>query len=104
MPASGHFSSFLTKNNIPKYVVNNRLQATPVEQKATVEGSLGYFGTYSVEGTDLKMHIDGSSFPNWTGTDQKRTNVAVNGDELRYTQPTPSTGGSETTIIWRRAK
>ena len=58
------------------------------EYKATVNGTLAFFGTYSVSGTDLNLHIEGSSYPNWTGTDQKRTNIAVNGDEFEI-YPSP---------------
>jgi hypothetical protein len=39
------------------------------------------------------MHIVGSSFPNWDGTDQVRK-VSVTGDDMAYTNPTASTGGS----------
>ena len=102
--ASGHFAVILLRADVPKYTANNRLQATPAEQKATVDGSLASFGTYSVEGTDLKVHFDGSTFPNWKGADQKRTNVTVNGDEFRYTVPAPSGGGVSSELVWRRAK
>jgi hypothetical protein len=76
------------------------------EYKATVEGSISYFGTYSVSGTDLLLHVEGSTFPNWTGTDQKRVNLSVTGDDLKYTNPTPSGGpaGAELPLIWKRIK
>jgi hypothetical protein len=92
------------KNDLPKYASNNRTQGTPAEYKATVEGSLSYFGTYAVSGTDLNLHIEGSTFPNWVGMDQKRINLSVNADELKYTQPNPSGGGPAAQLIWRRAK
>ena len=71
---------------------------------STVEGSLAYFGTYSVSGTDLLLHIEGSTFPNWTGSDQKRINLAITGDELKYVQPTPSGGGPAAPVAWKRVK
>jgi hypothetical protein len=101
---NGRFSVQLMKNDLPKYASNNRTQGTPAEYKATVEGSLAYFGTYSVSGTDLNLHIEGSTFPNWIGMEQKRINLAVNGDELKYTQPNPSGGGPAAQLIWKRAK
>ena len=69
-----------------------------------MEGSLAYFGTYSVNGTDVNFHIEGSTFPNWTGTDQKRTNVLITADELKWVQPTPSAGGPATPVLWKRVK
>jgi Lipocalin-like domain len=104
LEANGRFSAMLMRNDLPKYASNNRTQGAPAEYKATVDGSLAYFGTYSVSGTDLNLHIEGSTFANWTGTDQKRTNIAVAGDELKYTQPAPSGGGPATVIVWRRVK
>ena len=101
---NGRFSVHLMRHDLPKYASNNRTQGTPAEYKATVEGSLSYFGTYAISGTDLNLHIEGSTFPNWIGTDQKRINLAVSGDELKYTQPNPSGGGPAAPRVWKRAK
>ena len=101
---NGRFSLQLMRPDLPKYASNNRTQGTPAEYKSTVEGSLSYFGTYAVEGTDLILRIEGSTFPNWTGTEQKRADVSVVGDELRYTNTAPSGGGAVTPLVWRRVK
>jgi len=96
--------------NLPKYLSNNRTQGTPAEYKVTVEGSLSHFGTYSVSGTDLIFHVEACTFPNWTGTDQKRINLSITEDELRYTNPIPSGGyanlvpASAPFVVWRRVK
>jgi hypothetical protein len=90
--------------DLAKYASNNRAQGTPAEYKATVDGSIAYFGTYSMSGTDVNFHIEGSTFPNWNGTDQKRTNVAITGDELKWIQPTPSAGGPAVPVVWKRVK
>jgi len=102
--ANGHFSALLMRSDLPKYAANNRTQGTPEEYKATVEGSLGYFGTYSISGTDLKLHIVGSTFANWNGTDQTRPGLSVTADEMKYTQPTPSGGGPVQQVTWRRIR
>ena len=102
--ANGRFSAILMRNDLPKYTSNNRTQGTPAEYKATVDGSLGYFGTWSVSGTDLNLHVLGSTYPNWTGTDQKRTNISITGDEFKYTVPAPSGGGSPNVTVWKRVK
>ncbi len=102
--ANGRFATMLMRADLAKYAANNRAQATPAEHKATVDGSIAYFGTYSLSGTDVNFHIEGSTFPNWSGTDQKRTNVTITGDELKWIQPTPSAGGPPVAVVWRRMK
>jgi len=104
--ANSRFSLQLMRADLPKYASNNRTQGTPAEYKATAEGSISYFGTYSVSGTDLMLHVEGSTFPNWTGTDQKRVNLSVTGDDLKYTNPTPSGGpaGAALPLVWKRIK
>ena len=73
------------KSDLPKYASNNRTQGTPAEYKDTAEGNISYFGTYTVSGTDLILHVEGSTFPNWIGTDQKRVNLSLTGDDLKAT-------------------
>lgn len=48
-------------------------QGTTEEDKATADGTITYFGTYSVSEADgsIAIHIEGSSFPNWNGAKQK---------------------------------
>ena len=43
--------------------------------------SIAYFGTYSLSGSNLSLHVMASTFPNFAGTDQKGT-VTVKGDSL----------------------
>src|SRR5205809_6697758 len=57
--ANGRFSLQLMRADLPKYASNSRIQGTPAEYKATVEGSISYFGTYSVSGSDLTFHVEG---------------------------------------------
>jgi hypothetical protein len=100
----GRYSLQLMKSDLPKYSSNNRTQGTPAEYKATAEGSISYFGTYAVSGTDLTFHVEGSTFPNWIGTDQKRINLSVTGDDLKYTTTALSGGGGAGALVWKRAK
>jgi hypothetical protein len=108
--ANGRYSLQLMRPNLPKYASNNRTQGTPAEYKVTVEGSLSHFGTYSVSGTDLIFHVETSTFPNWTGTEQKRINLSITEDELKYTNPVPSGGYANLVpagtpfVVWRRVK
>jgi Lipocalin-like domain len=70
--SNGRFSAILMRRDLPKYASNSRTQATAAEYKGTVDGSIAYFGTYSVSGNDLDLHIEGSTFPNWAGTVQNQ--------------------------------
>ena len=71
-----------------------------------MQGVIATFGTYTVNEADRSytVRVDGSSFPNWTGTDLKRTVASIAADELRVDNPAPSTGGPATQLIYRRAK
>jgi Lipocalin-like domain len=101
---NGRYSLMLMRADLPKYASNNRAQGTSEEYKAIGAGSISYFGTYSVDGSNLILRIEHSSFPNWTGTEQKRTNLTLTGDELKYTNTAPSVGGPPAILVWRRAK
>ncbi len=104
--SDGRFSHILMRANLPKFASNVRQKGTVEENQAVVQGSMVYFGRYSV-GSDkeqtVNLHIEGSTFPNWDGQDQKRL-MTVEGDELKLVNPAPSIGGGTNYIIWKRAK
>jgi hypothetical protein len=87
-----------------KFSSNNRMSGTPEENQAIVEGSIAYFGTYSIDEAThvLTVNVEGSTFPNFTSGTQTRI-LSFNGDEVTYFNPTPSMGGSAK-VTYRRAK
>ena len=95
----------ITRVDMPKFASSNRTTGTPEENKASVQGSIAYFGTYDVNGADktLTMHVEGSTFPNWTGTVQTRT-IELSGDELKFINKNPSMGQGVVTVTWKRVK
>lgn len=103
LDGNGHFSIVVVRSDIPKFASDNRLKGTAEENKTAVQGSLAYFGTYSIQETNriISMRIEGSTFPNWKGTEQKRL-FSRGGDQLRLTNPDGSAGG-RTEILWTRA-
>lgn len=103
--ADGRFSISLLRSDLPKFASNNRDMGTADENKAVVQGSIAYFGTYSLNGADgtLTLHIERSSFPNWDGTDQQRLIASLTATELKYTNPAASTGGTAE-LGWKRVK
>jgi hypothetical protein len=103
--ANGRFSEHVMRSDRPKFAANSRLQATPNENRTTVEGTISTFGTYTVdEGKKTyTLRIEGSSFPNWEGTEITRP-VTIVGDELTVTNPSPSIGGPPSQLVYKRAK
>ena len=99
--SSGHFSANILNPDTPKFASNNRATGTDAENKAAVQNSVGYFGTYATNPDgSVTFHIIGSSFPNWTGTDQKRM-IEISGNQMKYTNPGASVGGVATLILTR---
>jgi Lipocalin-like domain len=102
--SNGRYAVINLNPDIPKFASNNRAQGTPTENKAAVEGSIGHYGTYSVDMANkvINIKIEGSSYPNWTGTEQKRTIISFAGDDLKWSSPASIGGTSE--VGWKRVK
>jgi Lipocalin-like domain len=102
--ANGHYVLAIARAGLPKVASNNRTTGTPEENKAIVGGSIAHFGTLAVNAADktITFKIETATFPNWDGTEQQRA-FTVTGDELTYTVPAASGGGTATTV-WKRAK
>ena len=102
--ANGRFSITVVRSDLPKFASGNRMSGTPEENKAVVQGTIAYFGTYSIDEAThvLTVNVEGSTFPNFTGGTQTRI-LSFDGDEVTYFNPTPSMGGSAR-VTYRRAK
>lgn len=100
---TGHFVRVLSRSDLPKFASNNRAAGTPEENKAVVQGSIGYAGTYTYNAADKNwtLHIEETTFPNWLGVDQKRV-YTLTGDELREINPVPSIGSGKVLAVWKR--
>jgi Lipocalin-like domain len=70
-----------------------------------VSGMIASFGTYSLNEADatLTTRVEGSSFPNLSGGEQKRIVSSLTKDGLSYTNPATATG-TKAEVVWRRAK
>lgn len=104
--AAGNFATQVMAANRPRFASNNRMLGTADENRAMSQGVVAYFGTYSVDDANriVTLHIDQSSFPNWNGTDQRRT-FAFAGDELRYTAASSTANPAESAeLVWKRAR
>ena len=103
--ANGRFILVLQRATLPKFASNSRMTGTPEENKAIVQGSIAYFGRYSVDEKEGKInqHYDGSTYPNWDGDDQTRL-IAISGDELKIISPVSAVGGGTVHLVLRRVK
>jgi hypothetical protein len=102
--ANGRYVLVIARADLPKVASHNRTKATAEENKAIVQGSVAHFGSLSVNVADktITFKIETSLFPKWDGTEQQRP-FTVTGDELTYTVPSAS-GGGTATAVWKRAK
>jgi hypothetical protein len=101
--AGGRYIITVMRSDRAKYASNALWQGTAEENKETADGTTTYFGTYSISETDssIAIHIEGSSFPNWNGTDQK---CFVTITEEHLTLTVRPAGGDVVDVIWKRAK
>lgn len=101
----GRFSMIFMRASLPKFAANNRVKGSAEDNQAVVQGSVAYFGSYTVINEKehmVRLHIDGSTFPNWDGEEQMRV-MSVIGDEMKVTNPVASIGGTNH-VIWKRVK
>jgi hypothetical protein len=102
--ANGRYAQILMNPNRPKFKGSTRLDGTPEENKAVVQATAAHFGTWSINEADrsLTVHQEINIFPNDDGLVSKRS-ITLAGDELKVTNPNPSSGGTAE-LVWRRAK
>jgi Lipocalin-like domain len=100
---SGHFSWQVFRSDRPKFASGNRLNATPDELKVTNQGSLAYFGRYSVDEAEktVTFRTEASTFPNSEGEVLKRVITKLSSEELVYTNPA-TTLGARIEAVWKR--
>jgi hypothetical protein len=103
LEANGRYIAMIARAGLPKFAGDNRLAGTPDEYKAIVNGTIAHFGSYTVAGSVITFRIETSTYPNWDGTEQKRS-YSLSGDTLTYTVGEASVGGGSATLVWKRAK
>jgi hypothetical protein len=104
--AGGRYALQIYRAGRARYASGDKSKSTPEENSAAVLGSNAHFGRYLVNAADgaVVFRIEHASFPNWDGTEQKRA-FTISGDELTYTVPTPTSGGTAVgEVKWKRAR
>ena len=102
----GHYSLQIMRAGRPAFASNNFMSGTPAENKAATSGVISHFGAYVADDRDksFTFRVEGSSFPNWEGTRQKRSIAALTDEVLEYTFPTPTNRAERTETIWKKVK
>jgi hypothetical protein len=102
--ADMHVIEVMTDSTIPKFASNARGHGTAEENQAAMAGSIGWFGTYTVdENGDLSGdRVEGSTFPNWVGDVRlrQRLHIVVDGDRILESFQRPE--GTKIVITWQR--
>lgn len=100
----GHMAVAILRRDRPRFESEDLARGTLSEKAAAAESYLTYMGRYTVEGNQVTHHVEACLFPNWTGSDQKRT-FEVQGDRLTiYTPPRVIDGREQkVTLTWERA-
>ena len=103
--ASGHMSVHLMGRNRSKFAAGDMRRGTPEELKAAFDSYVSYYGTYVIDATEgtISHHLEGCSFPNWTGTTQKRF-LKLEGKRLSLSTPPIRVDGKDVRVflIWER--
>lgn len=101
-----HFVEVLTDSTVPKFASNVRGNGTDEENRKAMAGSIGFFGSYTVDGSGEfnGNRVDGSTFPNWIGNVRtaKELRLTVDGD--RMTEAFQRPDGTRIAIVYERAR
>jgi hypothetical protein len=101
-----HFVEVLTDADVPRFASNARGEGTDEENRMAMSRSIGFFGTYTVDGNGefSGNRVEGATFPNWVGSVRTRADLTlvVTGDRMteRFRRPE----GTEIKIEWQRVK
>ncbi len=103
--AAGRTYILFSRPDLPKIASNNPSTTTTEEAKGIVDGSIAYYGMYTVdEGSKvITLKIETSTFPNQVNADQKRTVTSISADELKMMNTTVISGG-QISYTFKRAK
>lgn len=95
LTADGRVYALFSRPDLPKIASNNPSTPTPEEAKGIVDGSIAYYGTYTVDEASkvISLKLEASAFANQIGADQKRTVQSISADELKMTNTTVLSGG-----------
>ena len=101
----GRMSVHLLKPDRTRFASGDFLRPNPDELREAFDGYFGYYGRYTVdeEAGVVTHHVEGAAYPNYIGTEQRRT-FRLEGDRLVLQTPPERAGGSDViySIVWQR--
>ena len=104
--ASGYMSAHIMRPGRLAFAIGDNHKGTPAEIKTAFEGYVAYYGTYKVDEQErtITTQVEGSLFPNWIGTGQKRF-YEFSGNRMTLSSPLMHIGGEQVTaqMIWEYA-
>lgn len=100
------FVEVLTDPRVAKFASNARGMGTDAENRAAMAGSIGFFGRYTVDahGIFSGNSVEGSTFPNWVGSQRTREQLRMTVDGDRMTEEFQRPEGTEVRIVWERVR
>ncbi|EJL28249.1 hypothetical protein PMI01_03557 [Caulobacter sp. AP07] len=103
--AQGRYSLQIFNDERLRVASGDKATSTPEEFASAVMGSSTHYGTVAVDPAAhvLVFRIEGASYPNWEGTEQRRK-YALTDDGLSYQVPVPRPDGSVPISEWRRVR
>lgn len=98
----GRYSLQILRSERLRFATDNKADGSADEFESAVIGSSTHYGTVTIDQRvgELVFSIEGSSFPNWEGTVQRRQ-YRLEREELSYRVP-PRADGSIPISVWRR--
>ena len=99
--ADGRFAIMFHRAELPKIAANSRTKGTPEENQAIVGGMISLYGSYTVVNKEIVMKVEGASYPNWVGTEQRRPITMPSKDEIHMINMGGSAGGRNDLVLKR---
>ncbi|CDO11440.1 hypothetical protein C1S82_22335 [Mycolicibacterium cosmeticum] len=96
----------LTDSTIAPFRSEVRGEGTDAENRAAMAGSIGMFGTYTVDenGEFSTNRVEGATFPNWIGDVRTRDELRITVDGDRMTENFTRPDGTSIQIIFERVR
>jgi hypothetical protein len=100
-----HFLIVITRSGPAKSASKSGQAGTAGENRATLQRSVACFGTYSISNAEhtINVHIEGSTFPKWIGSDQKRQ-FTLSSDKLTLTNSSLESGTGTAQLVLGRVR
>lgn len=101
--AERYMTAVLMAANRPSFGAGDILSGTDEERVAAFATASGYAGRWWIENGEVVHHLEAATFPNWTGTLQRRP-YEIDGDELRLFPPRMLMDGKirRSEVFWQR--